>query len=82
MVQKYRLNQKTVQMKVVDNSISYKSSVNAHVYLPLPIGARRLKRLPRLRYYNALRGEVHSLKGLTLPKLPIKSKNASNKSCP
>ncbi len=30
-------------------------------------------------HYN---GEVHSLKDLTLPKLLIKSKNASNKSCP
>ncbi len=70
-------------MKVVDISISHKSSVDAHVYLPPPSGARRLEKLSYLKYYKMhYNAEVHSIKGLTLPKLPIKSKNDSNKSCP
>ncbi len=40
-------------MKVVDNLISHKRSVDAHVYLPLPSGGKRLERLQCLKYYNA-----------------------------
>ncbi len=44
-------------LKVVDNSISHKKLSGAHVYLLLLSGARKLERLPCLKYYNALRWE-------------------------
>ncbi len=41
---------------------------------------RGLQRFAFLKYYNALKWE-NWLQGWTLPKLPIVTKNASNKSC-
>ncbi len=45
---------KKVQMKVVENLISEKESVGAHVNLP-SIGAKGLKRLSCLKYYYVLK---------------------------
>ncbi len=55
-------------MKVVDNSISHKSSVDAHVYLPLLSGARGLERLSYWKYYNALQWESTFTQGLNAAK--------------
>ncbi len=43
--------------------------------------ARELQRLPCFKYYNLLKQESRFTVGLTPPKLPIISKNVSNRSC-
>ncbi len=63
-----------LQMKVVDNSISHKSSEGAYVCLPLPSGSRRLKRLPCLKYYNAQQWESTFTRGLNAAKITDKIK--------
>ncbi len=42
---------------------------------------RGLQRLPSLKYYYVLKWESRFTLGLTLPKIRIISKNASNKGC-
>ncbi len=43
---------KKIEVKVVENSTSYKKFVSAHVYLNQS-GAKKFKRLPCLKYYLA-----------------------------
>ncbi len=69
---------------VVKISFRYLNVINrriagAHVSLPRS-GAMGLERFSYLRYYNALKQEI-SLLVWTLPKIPIISKNSSNKNC-
>ncbi len=64
--QKYWLYEKEVEVKVVQNSISYKNSGSAHVYIPLE-WKRRLKRLPCLKY-NILKRENRLTLGLNTTK--------------
>ncbi len=53
----------------------------AHISIFPGSGARGLQRLMCLKYYNLLKWKLDQFKGTMLSKLPIITKNISNKSC-
>ncbi len=78
--QKYALFQRKLQMKAVQNWISYKNS-EAYVSLPIPSGATTFERLIWLKYNILLKLQITFIYGWVLPKVRIISKKTSNESC-